>query len=59
VSVIVLGSHYIDLTTHMWRYDDICKGETECFFKAMVRSPIPKSSIGFIYLKGFSQADMK
>lgn len=43
----------------MWRYDDICKGETECFFKVKVKTEIPQSSIGFIYLKDFSQANMK
>lgn len=58
-SVVTLTISYWPLNTFQWRYDDICKKEAECFFKVHLDKPISKSSIGFIYLKGFSQADKK
>ena len=52
---------YQSATLHSfwWRYDDQCAGQKTCFFTVMLNESVPAQSIGFIYLKGFSQANRR
>jgi hypothetical protein len=47
------------LNSVQWRYDDQCKGRQECYFTVKVEQTIPINSIGFIYLKDFTQANKR
>lgn len=47
------------LQSFWWRYDNQCAGQKTCFFTVVLNETIPENSIGFIYLKGFSQANRK
>jgi LEM3 (ligand-effect modulator 3) family / CDC50 family len=48
-----------NLQSFWWRYDDQCAGQKTCFFTVNILQEVPANSIGFIYLKGFTQANRK